>query len=158
MRMRAVHSGRIATGVAFTVAAQRYWLSVFPRVQRELRHWQRRARAIPDYTLRQTALAVQSTKRGNLEGSTAFAPPAHRFAVIPRLCTRGNRRRRPTSDARPPHTTHRSRITPNPPRILLPRSKTGEYSYLGLFPSRSIHAQRDRSVCPHDAAQDHKPG
>jgi tetraprenyl-beta-curcumene synthase len=60
------------------IAAWRYWTDVFPRVRDELRHWQRRAQTIPDYALRQTALVVQRTKRGNIDGSAAFAAFAHR--------------------------------------------------------------------------------
>ncbi len=67
------------------MAAWRYWLNVFPHVHHELRQWQRRACMIPDHPLRQVALAVQRTKRGNIEGSAAFAafaPRAHRQAVL----------------------------------------------------------------------------
>ena len=74
-----------AASVTFTGATRCYWLSVFPRVRRELRLWQRRAGAIPDGSLRRVALTVQRTKRGNIEGSAAFAafaPRAHRAAVI----------------------------------------------------------------------------
>jgi tetraprenyl-beta-curcumene synthase len=66
-------------------AAWRYWLGVFPCVWNELHHWRRRARAIPDSSLRQMALAVQHTKRGNIDGSAAFAvfaPQPHRRAVV----------------------------------------------------------------------------
>ena len=83
--MGGVARSRVATGVTFTTAAWRYWLSVFPRVRHELHHWQRRARTIPDRPLREVALAVQHTKRGNIEGSAAFAafaPHGHRPAVI----------------------------------------------------------------------------
>ncbi len=85
MRMGGVAKGRLAAGITFTTAAWSYWLSVFPRVRRELRHWQRRASTIPDSPLRQIALAVQHTKRGNIEGSAAFAafaPRPHRPAVV----------------------------------------------------------------------------
>jgi tetraprenyl-beta-curcumene synthase len=83
--MGGVARGRLAAGITFTTAAWSYWLSVFPLVRRELRHWQRRARTIPDCPLRQIALAVQHTKRGNIEGSAAFAafaPRPHRPAVV----------------------------------------------------------------------------
>ncbi len=69
----------------FVTAMQRYWLSVFPCICSELHHWRRRAGAIPEPTLRGTALAVQRSKRGNIDGSAAFAafaPHAHRPAVI----------------------------------------------------------------------------
>jgi tetraprenyl-beta-curcumene synthase len=76
---------RLVLGATFAHAAQRYWLSVFPYINRELRHWQRRAGTIPDQALRQTALAVQETKRGNIDGAAAFAAftrHAHRRTVI----------------------------------------------------------------------------
>ncbi len=83
--MGAAVRNRIAAGATFTAAAWCYWLSVFPRVRRELQLWRRRAGAIPDGTLRRVALTVQHTKRGNVEGSAAFAafaPRAHRPAVV----------------------------------------------------------------------------
>ncbi|HXB63703.1 MAG TPA: DUF2600 family protein [Solirubrobacteraceae bacterium] len=76
---------RLATGITFTSAAARYWLGVFPCVRSELRHWRRRARIIPDRQLRQIALSEQRTKRGNIDGSAAFAafaPAPHRRMVI----------------------------------------------------------------------------
>jgi tetraprenyl-beta-curcumene synthase len=85
MRMSGGARDRLAAGATFTTAALRYWLSVFPCVRRELGHWRHRARTAPDCTLRQMALAVQHTERGNIEGSAAFAvfaPRAHRPAVI----------------------------------------------------------------------------
>jgi tetraprenyl-beta-curcumene synthase len=83
--MRAVPLNRPPVVRAFVTALQCYWLSVFPRISSELHHWQRRAGAIPDPTLRGAALTVQRTKRGNIDGSAAFAafaPRAHRPAVI----------------------------------------------------------------------------
>lgn len=68
----------------FLGAAVRYWGSVFPFVRREIRGWERRARAIPDKRLRATAVRALVAERGNLEGAPAFAafvPRAHRFAV-----------------------------------------------------------------------------
>jgi tetraprenyl-beta-curcumene synthase len=85
MRMSGATARRLPAKAAFTLAAARYWLSVFPRIHRELCQWRRRARTIPESTLRQPALDVQHTKRGNIEGSAAFAafaPRAHRPAVI----------------------------------------------------------------------------
>jgi len=74
---------RLALSGAFAVAARRYWLSVFPRVCRELSHWQKRAAEIPDPVLRGFALdALQ--KRGNMEGAAGFAafvPRAQRATV-----------------------------------------------------------------------------
>ncbi len=85
MRVSQETRSRLATGIAFTTAAWRYWLGVFPCVLDELHHWRRRARVIPDCPLRQIALAVQHTKRGNIDGSAAFAvfaPQPHRRAVV----------------------------------------------------------------------------
>jgi tetraprenyl-beta-curcumene synthase len=62
-----------------------YWLSVFPHVGRELRHWHARAGQIPDPVLRRLALITQRVERGNLEGAAAFAvlvPRAHRARVV----------------------------------------------------------------------------
>jgi tetraprenyl-beta-curcumene synthase len=78
-------SHRLVLAATFAHAAQRYWLSVFPHVNREIRQWRDRAGTIPDQALRQTALAVQETKRGNIDGAAAFAAftwHAHRPAVI----------------------------------------------------------------------------
>lgn len=75
---------RVALSGAFVDAALRYWLTVFPRVSRGLRHWQDRAGQIPDPALRRIALD-SLRKRGNIEGAAAFAafaPRAHRDAVV----------------------------------------------------------------------------
>ncbi len=61
----------VLTGV-FVAAAARYWLTVFPRVRRELRRRRARACEIPDPVLRELALAALA-KRGNIEGACAFA-------------------------------------------------------------------------------------
>jgi tetraprenyl-beta-curcumene synthase len=66
-------------------ASRRYWLSVFPCICTESRHWRRRAEAIPDPVLRRLALEAHRIKRGNIEGSAAFAafaPNAHRDEVV----------------------------------------------------------------------------
>jgi tetraprenyl-beta-curcumene synthase len=76
---------RKALATAFLQAAKRYWLSVFPRLCREGRHWRKRAKEIPDPVLRRLALESQRIKRGNVEGSAAlaaFAPAAHRRDVV----------------------------------------------------------------------------
>src|SRR3954452_18767345 len=65
-------AGRLSPAVAFARAALRYWLTVFPRVSSELRHWRRSASRIDDPSLRQLALASLA-KRGNMEGAAAFA-------------------------------------------------------------------------------------
>jgi tetraprenyl-beta-curcumene synthase len=75
---------------AFLKAARCYWLHVFPRVQRELDYWRRRAGAIPDPELRRLALETHLTKGCNVEGAAAFAilaPPAYRSAAIRALVT-----------------------------------------------------------------------
>lgn len=64
--------GSLSLTGAFVWAALRYWLTVFPRVSLELRHWRRSAIRIADPRLRQLALAAL-TKRGNMEGAAAFA-------------------------------------------------------------------------------------
>jgi tetraprenyl-beta-curcumene synthase len=54
-------------------AARHYWLNVFPRAQRELNVWCRRAEQIPDFVLRQAAFDGLLSKSVDLEGATAFA-------------------------------------------------------------------------------------
>jgi tetraprenyl-beta-curcumene synthase len=56
----------------FVGAAVRYWLTVFPRVRRELRRRRARAGEVSDPVLRELALAALG-KRGNIEGAAAFA-------------------------------------------------------------------------------------
>jgi tetraprenyl-beta-curcumene synthase len=76
---------RKALATSFLRAAKRYWVSVFPVICRESRHWRERAEAIPDPTLRRLALEAQRIKRGNVEGSAAFAafaPAEHRSDVV----------------------------------------------------------------------------
>ncbi|HEY7953606.1 MAG TPA: hypothetical protein VID70_11555, partial [Solirubrobacteraceae bacterium] len=60
--MRAANRGGLAA--ALMRAACCYWLVLFPHIQREVKHWQRRARAIPDPALRTHALASHTTKWG----------------------------------------------------------------------------------------------
>jgi tetraprenyl-beta-curcumene synthase len=82
--VRAWTSDRAILAQTFALAAERYWLRVFPHVHREIRHWRRRASAIPDATLRTLALETLESKWGNLEGAAAFAvfaPPAKRATV-----------------------------------------------------------------------------
>ena len=74
-----------ALATLFLKAAGRYWLGVFPRIRHESRHWRRRAEAIPDPVLRGLALEAQQIKRGNVEGSAAFAafaPHSHRGEAV----------------------------------------------------------------------------
>jgi len=69
---------KAALALTFAAAAARYWLSVYPHVLREARHWRRRAERIPDPTLCRLALSTQRQERGNLEGAAAFAVLAPR--------------------------------------------------------------------------------
>ncbi|HWX88272.1 MAG TPA: DUF2600 family protein [Solirubrobacteraceae bacterium] len=57
----------------FAHSAHRYWLTVFPRVVREVCGTRRLAKRIPDPVLRRLALEALNRKRGNLEGAAAFA-------------------------------------------------------------------------------------
>jgi len=69
----------------FADTASRYWLSVFPHIARELRHWRARASQIHDPVLRRLALVTQRVERGNLEGAAAYAvlvPRAYRARVV----------------------------------------------------------------------------
>jgi tetraprenyl-beta-curcumene synthase len=63
---------RAALAGVFAAAAAHYWLTVFPRVRRELRRRRARAAEVPDPVLRELALAALE-KRGNIEGAAAFA-------------------------------------------------------------------------------------
>jgi tetraprenyl-beta-curcumene synthase len=69
---RGHRAGRLSLTGAFAGAALRYWLTVFPRVSSELRHWRRSAERIADPALRRLALESLA-KRGNMEGAAAFA-------------------------------------------------------------------------------------
>jgi tetraprenyl-beta-curcumene synthase len=59
--------------LAFAAATRTYWLEVWPFLRGEMQGWTKRAEAIPDQTLRRTALDALRLKRGNLEGAVAFA-------------------------------------------------------------------------------------
>jgi len=50
-----------------------YWLVVFPQARRELGGWERRARRIPDPTLRAHALRKLRSEAMTAEGASAFA-------------------------------------------------------------------------------------
>jgi tetraprenyl-beta-curcumene synthase len=63
---------RVALAGTFVRAALAYWLTVFPRVCRELARWRRRALLIADPPSRRLALDALG-KRGNIEGAAAFA-------------------------------------------------------------------------------------
>jgi tetraprenyl-beta-curcumene synthase len=82
--MRVPLRRRAALAVAFARAARTYWLSLYLWFRKELRRWRCQARAIPDPTLRRTALSAQQAKVGNIEGAVAFATfvdSAHRIAA-----------------------------------------------------------------------------
>jgi tetraprenyl-beta-curcumene synthase len=72
--------------LAFALAAERYWLTIFPQVVKELHHWRRRANAIPDPVLRRCALQTHATKAAHAEGAAAFATlvPLRRRATVVR--------------------------------------------------------------------------
>lgn len=67
------HLRRFALLRRFLAVAGRYWLSAYPVIKMELRHWRARAGAIPDPDLRSCAFDAHGGKRGNLEGAAAFA-------------------------------------------------------------------------------------
>ncbi len=69
---------RLALAKAFSGAAARYWIGIFPQVKREQRHWRGQALRISDPTLRRQALLTQSAGRDNLDGAAAFAVLAPR--------------------------------------------------------------------------------
>ena len=74
--------GLLVSAATFLTAAWRYWLDVFPSVQREQRRWATHAGAIPDPALRRAAM--EAHKRRNREGAAAFATlaPAHERAIL----------------------------------------------------------------------------
>jgi tetraprenyl-beta-curcumene synthase len=76
-------ASRIRSAGIFVSAARRYWLSVFPAFQRELRLWQARASTIENPVLRRLALDAQYAKRRSLEGAVAFASFVPRSAQQP---------------------------------------------------------------------------
>ncbi len=83
-RSRRDRTKRLSLFAAFAFAALRYWLTVFPRVAFELRHWRRSAERISDPDARRLALDSLA-KRSNMEGAAAFAtfvPARQRAGVI----------------------------------------------------------------------------
>jgi tetraprenyl-beta-curcumene synthase len=75
---------RFGLGRVFVLAALRYWLTVFPRVRRELARRRGFAAGIDDPVLQRLALGALD-KRGNVEGAAAFAafvPRRRRGAVV----------------------------------------------------------------------------
>jgi tetraprenyl-beta-curcumene synthase len=63
--------GRAA--LALVAANARYWPTVLPRVHRELRRWESRARSIPDPALRAVALEKLRDERFNTEVAATLA-------------------------------------------------------------------------------------
>ena len=63
----------LAAAYALLKANVLFWLSVLPEVRRELRSWERRARAIPDPALRALALAKLREERFNTEVAATLA-------------------------------------------------------------------------------------
>jgi tetraprenyl-beta-curcumene synthase len=73
-----------ATGALLSANA-RYWTTVLPDVRRELRRWDRRARAIPDPVLRAHALHKLRAERFNTEVAATLAtiaPRTHRGVAV----------------------------------------------------------------------------
>jgi tetraprenyl-beta-curcumene synthase len=68
-------------------ALGRYWVTVFPAVRRELKHWTKRAELIPDPALRRLARYVLGQERLNSEGAALFAilAPLRRRTSVVRL-------------------------------------------------------------------------
>jgi tetraprenyl-beta-curcumene synthase len=82
--MEAIRS-HLRVAVDFLKLGSDYWLTIYPRVTAELRHWRARAAAIPDPTLRAQALESLYEKRRHAEGAAAFAilaPRSQRASVI----------------------------------------------------------------------------
>lgn len=78
-------SGQLRIVIDFLRIGAEYWLSIYPRVIRELSRWRKQAAFIPDPTLRRQALAALRHKRRHAEGAAAFAviaPRARRARVI----------------------------------------------------------------------------
>ena len=77
-----VTAGRLA--LALAIANLRYWLTVAPRVRRELRRWQRHADAIPDHTLRAHALGklTDAGSHAQITATLATLAPLRRRAHV----------------------------------------------------------------------------
>src|SRR5271154_1102291 len=68
--MKAPQTREIA---ALVTAGFAYWLTIYPRARREIRRCKRRARGIPDPTLRAVALATLAREHLNPEAAAFFA-------------------------------------------------------------------------------------
>lgn len=64
-----------------------YWLTIYPRARREMRHWKHRAEQIPDPTLRAAALDKLTREHLNPEAAAFFAvlAPRRRRGPLVRL-------------------------------------------------------------------------
>jgi tetraprenyl-beta-curcumene synthase len=75
----------LSTTAALAMANARYWSTVAPVVRAELKHWRRRAAAIPDPDLRELALGKLERERFNAEAGAmlaTLAPRAHRTDAV----------------------------------------------------------------------------
>jgi len=75
----------ISLARTFLRAATLYWISVYPQIRRETDRWHSSAEKIPSVRLRELALEAQRVKRGNIDGSAAFAilaPRCRRPTVV----------------------------------------------------------------------------
>lgn len=66
------------TAVALLVANTRYWTTVAPTVNEQLKRWERSARSIPDSELRTVAITKLHGESFNAEGTTTLATLASR--------------------------------------------------------------------------------
>jgi tetraprenyl-beta-curcumene synthase len=79
---RTSHAREIA---ALLTAGIVYWLTIYPRAKREIRHWKARAHQIPDPTLRAGAIEKLTRERLNPEAAAFFAalaPRRHRAQLV----------------------------------------------------------------------------
>jgi tetraprenyl-beta-curcumene synthase len=63
---------------ALLTAGVVYWVTIYPRARREIRHWRKHAHQIPDQTLRAGALEKLTRERLNPEAAAFFAALAPR--------------------------------------------------------------------------------
>jgi len=83
--MKSTHISHARDILALLNAGTTYWLKVYPRARREMRHWERYARGIPDLTLRAHALQKLTEERLNPEAAAFFAilgPRRHRTRLV----------------------------------------------------------------------------
>jgi tetraprenyl-beta-curcumene synthase len=64
--------------LALVLTGIEYWLTIYPRARREIHHWKRRARRIPDPALRAAAQATLNSEHLNPEAAAFFAVLASR--------------------------------------------------------------------------------